>query len=382
MATYTPQQAADIKAFVDANLANPKAIADAAKQYGVTAEDLQQTTGYTMAQIGQYFSDAGINPTTWDPVVKAPTKVTGGSVTINPNDYVKKPGGPAPNLNQTVGQQVYSPEEQAARNAILNQAGTLFNQGQTLQPFPGAAPAPFSADTTAAQNTMRSFAVGPGSTVAGQTANALKFGLGDVLYPSSNPALQQTLDTATRKVGEAYTDPGGVLSGIRGHFTAGNSGGSGTREGIAGGLAARSYLNTIGDVTGKITSDAYNQGLQTFSNTLNTVPSALNSMMTPALAQGAVGTQLDTRAQAELDYAANKNLWGMNAPWTNLQNYANVVYGASNPTTVTTGAASVGAPNPLAPVGTALSGASIAAALGIDPMIGGAAGLLLSLFDR
>ena len=58
MAQFTDAQ---INEYVQANIGNPQAIADAAQQYGVSAEDLSRATGYDTNTVGSYFSNAGIN---------------------------------------------------------------------------------------------------------------------------------------------------------------------------------------------------------------------------------------------------------------------------------------------------------------------------------
>ena len=52
---------AEINAYVQANIGNPQAIADAAQQYGVSAADLSRATGYDAGTVGSYFSNAGID---------------------------------------------------------------------------------------------------------------------------------------------------------------------------------------------------------------------------------------------------------------------------------------------------------------------------------
>ena len=52
---------ADINAFVQANIGNPQAIADAAQQYGVSAADLSRATGYDAGTVSNYFGNAGID---------------------------------------------------------------------------------------------------------------------------------------------------------------------------------------------------------------------------------------------------------------------------------------------------------------------------------
>jgi hypothetical protein len=54
--------ASEINNFVQANLGNPQAIADAARQYGVSADALASATGYSGQQINDYFGKAGLSP--------------------------------------------------------------------------------------------------------------------------------------------------------------------------------------------------------------------------------------------------------------------------------------------------------------------------------
>jgi len=57
MAQFTDAQ---INEYVQANIGNPQAIADAAQQYGVSASDLSRATGYDSGTVSNYFSNAGI----------------------------------------------------------------------------------------------------------------------------------------------------------------------------------------------------------------------------------------------------------------------------------------------------------------------------------
>jgi hypothetical protein len=50
----------DISAYVQANIGNPAAIAEAAQQYQVTAEDLARATGYSPEEVKTYFAAAGV----------------------------------------------------------------------------------------------------------------------------------------------------------------------------------------------------------------------------------------------------------------------------------------------------------------------------------
>lgn len=90
-----------IKNFVAANINNPQAIAEAAKQYGVTTSDLSRATGYAPDQISSYFSAANVQPPAANTVEKLtnqilassdPTKWSGqgfGSAQANAADMAK-----------------------------------------------------------------------------------------------------------------------------------------------------------------------------------------------------------------------------------------------------------------------------------------------------
>jgi len=55
-----PPSASDINNFVQANIGDPQAIMQAATQYGVSMDDLANATGYSSAQIDDYFGNAGL----------------------------------------------------------------------------------------------------------------------------------------------------------------------------------------------------------------------------------------------------------------------------------------------------------------------------------
>lgn len=93
-----------------------------------------------------------------------------------------------------------------------------------------------------------------------QTGDALSTLLNpDILNASSNPYLQSYMDAAIRPLSEQHANV--VMPGIAGSaISAGGYGGS--RQGIAEGLAAQGLSRSTGDVTAKIGSEGYGQGLQ------------------------------------------------------------------------------------------------------------------------
>jgi hypothetical protein len=282
-------------------------------------------------------------------------------------------GGDAP-TSTTNTTQLYSPEEAARRAKVMAEAERIYGRtsGAGMN-MPGPAP---SADTLQAQQMMRQLATGGWSDIAGQMPQAFNFGMQAAMNPTAAPGFADVLGTATRQVGEAFTGPKGPFANIRSGFTAGSSGGSGTREGIAMGMAGRDYLNTIGDVTGRLTSDAYRTGLDTFGRTLALSPQMMQTAGMPAAGVGQVGQQVE-------GYEQQAREWELQAPWAAFGPYANVVSGMSGPSgTSSTATGSSPRANPMAPLGAAMMGASMGAAVpAIGPWVGAGAGLLLSLWS-
>ena len=106
-----------------------------------------------------------------------------------------------------------------------------------------------------------------------------------------------------------------------------------SRQGVAEGIAAGRYADAVGETTAKITTDGYGKGLDTFSRTLAFAPQAIQTGLMPSNILSGIGAQYEAQGQQLNDYLGNYNMWDYNAPWTPLQNYANIVYGGSNPTT-------------------------------------------------
>lgn len=276
-------------------------------------------------------------------------------------------GGGGTQTSTTNTTLMYDPEEAKRRTALMDEAQRIY--AGTRDQVATLAPTGPSADTLKSMDMARALAAGPMSDITGQLPGALNFGFSQVLDPTNTPGFQATLDTALRRVGSAYTDPGGVLSQIRTNAGTGDVGGTSTRQGIAEGIAGREYLNTVGDVTGKLTSDAYSKGLDTYARTLALTPSIMQSMTTPTNIESSVGAQTE-------GYQEQQRQWQMNAPWAALGPYANVVQGMANPSTQSTATYPAPQKNLL---GQAAGGATIGYMIG-GP-IGAAAGGLLGLFS-
>lgn len=290
-------------------------------------------------------------------------------------------GGGGSDSTTTATTQNYSPEEAAQRARVQEEASRIY--GATAPSisganYPGAQVTPFSAPTLAAQNLAVQNA---GTQQQGfqQTMQGLDYGLNGAMDVQNNPYLQSAITAAIRPVTQQYVDPGGVLSSIRTNATdAGQFGG--VRQGMAEGIAAGRYSQNAMDLAGQMANSAYNQGQDTFSRTMALAPQTLGmGSMAPGTLSG-VGAQQENLGQEQAAYDANARMWGLNAPWAPLQNYASIVYGGSNPSTLSTSegpaAQSGGARGALQG---AASGAMMGSAVGM-PWLGAGLGALAGLF--
>lgn len=204
----------------------------------------------------------------------------------------------------------WTPEERAARGMLINRA-TQISQGQQGNYAALLGP---SAATTAGQGMVLGGA-GTQQQIANNAAGANAFGLsGAVLDPNNTPGYDAALKAAIRPIDNAFLDPNGVLSKIRGNAIGGNSGGQGTREGIANGIAGREYLNAIGDVSGKMSLAQYGQGLDFMGKNLAMAPGISSLQTQPGTTVAGVGQQQESYAQNQF-----------NAPWLEMQPYINML---------------------------------------------------------
>lgn len=249
-------------------------------------------------------------------------------------------GGGGQNTTSTNTNVNYSPEEAAKRAQVMSEAARVYEAtGGTIanSAYPGAKVAGFSPETQAAQQ----LAVGNAAQSQGtinQMNQGVNYGLTGAMNVNNNPYLQQSIKAATRANNQNFSDAGGALSQIRtGAGSAGQYGGS--RQGIAEGIAAGRLAQTNADMAAQMSSAAYDKGQDTFAKTLMFAPQALEAANTPVNLLSSVGAQKENYAQQLADYAANADMWKLNAPWTPLQNYASIVYGGSTPGTTSTSSA-------------------------------------------
>jgi hypothetical protein len=243
----------------------------------------------------------------------------------------------------------YSPEEAAQRAKVMNEANRIYGEtAPTIanSSYPGVVPVPYGAHTGAAINNLWDYSANQLPQQLQNYNNSLNFSLKDVLYPGSNPALQGYMNAAIRPITQSYMDPGGIMSQIRTQAgQAGQVGGS--RQGVAEGIAAGQYANAVGDTSAKVANEGYAQGLTAMGRAQALAPTYAEMGTLPAQLQGQIGSMFDTQQQRFADYAANARMWNLNAQWTPLQNYANIVFGGASPGTTTTGTGGIQGPSTL-----------------------------------
>lgn len=241
---------------------------------------------------------------------------------------------------------------------IMSEASKAY--GQTSKtPYGGDYYAPYTADQLASQDYMRQLApvvqqqVRPAMQLAQDTAG------GKFLDPSTNPAFQAALSASIQPAVQTFRES--VVPGINSAAISQGAYG-GARNGLALGRAAQGLSQEITNTAGKMSYQNYatERGYQNDSAQL--IAQALGLQEMPGQYLNSAGTATQTQQQALLDQALQKYQDKTNAPWAGLEQYANLISGASNGTGQTT------TKTPTNMFGNALSGAiggtGLAAGLG------------------
>jgi hypothetical protein len=293
-------------------------------------------------------------------------------------------GGGGSKSTTTAVTQNYSPEEAAQRAQVQEEAKRIYGQtspSMSSSSYPGAQVIPFSPETKAAQELATQTAEVQRQG-AGLMNEGLLYGLNGAMDVQNNPYLQNAISAAIRPVTQEYVDPGGVLSSIRTNAVqAGQFGG--VRQGMAEGLAAGRYQQNAFDTAAKMASNAYNTGQETFGRTMALAPQTLQANTIPVNTLSGVGAQGENLSQEQAAYDAAARMWGLNAPWAPLQNYASIVYGGANPSTTSS---SEGPASSSGGVRGALGGAASGALMGsqfgpVGAIGGGLLGGIAGLFS-
>lgn len=171
---------------------------------------------------------------------------------------------------QTVNNDPWSGQQPYLRD-LFRGGQNLFQQGAPSTARSGAALDNYIAELGQAGQAVR--------PLAGQTYDANKFLLGDVLRPESNPALQSYIDLSNQSITDAFTQ--NVLPQLTSGAAAG-SGVGGSRQGVVEALSAKNLMDTLQRNTAQLTSQGYGQGLSAYTKGLALTPQTAGVMGLPA----------------------------------------------------------------------------------------------------
>jgi len=166
-------------------------------------------------------------------------------------------------------------------------------------PPTGTAIAPFNPTQQSAQDMLLQLA-GPGGGLAqyGQDAAASNKYLmsPDLLNPETNPALQGTIDAATRPIIDDAMHR--ILPAIRGDAVSLGQY-SGSKRGQMEGDVAESTARAVGDTAANITTGLYGQNLDAMTRATALAPQMAQMQMQPGLVTGGVGDIQHALTQAQ-----------------------------------------------------------------------------------
>lgn len=216
---------------------------------------------------------------------------------------------------------------------------------------------------TAGQEFMTDYAQSLAPTQAGHM-NAMNWGMNAVMDPYSNQALQSHIAAAQRPLTQAYQEQ--VLPGIRDQ--AEMYGGAGSRTGLAEGVAARSYMDAMGDVSSSMMSQAYGQGLDQQARMMAMAPQMYQAGAMPGQFMGQVGAQQQAMEQQGIDEAMARHYYGYDADYARQKDYLSTLAGTPWGTTSVTGPDPNATNTAMSTLGGGLMGLGAYGALGAAPL--------------
>lgn len=251
-------------------------------------------------------------------------------------DFLGKPGG---NESTSTNSVVLNAQDQAGKDKVFGAANTAFDNAiatQNRQGYTGPRAVGPSGNTLDAQQQMVGTANGALTDMTGQLQNATQFGLADVLNIANNPVLQAAKQTSNQQMIDQFMQAGGPLAGIRsGAMFGGGFGGS--RQGVAEGLALKGLSNSMANSNAQFDNQAYANGLNTFNQTMNSMPQSLSAMLMPAKTLAGVGANQEGYAQQGENYNAAVRDFNVNKDWNQTKNLASILYGGMTPGSTQTG---------------------------------------------
>lgn len=289
-------------------------------------------------------------------------------------------GGGGGNTTSTTVQQL-SPEQKK----ILGLATPIFQQylqggaeGLKGLVYPGQTVAPQSPTEALGASMLKDQATGALSDSSASMLQGLNFlTSGAALDPSSNPALQGTIDAAVRPLTQQFGQV--IMPQVRGDAVL--SGGYGSnRQEINTRMAASDLERQIGDTASTIAFQGYNSGLDAMGRSLAFAPGVMQGAQLPGMTLSGIGAQERGFEQQlisdEMQRFYNQNFF----PLMLAQQIAGTAFGYPGGSTLasTSGAGSTG-PGAL---GGAIGGAALGTSIlpGWGTAAGAGIGALLGLF--
>ena len=245
--------------------------------------------------------------------------------------------------------------------------------------YDGSTIAGFDPSQVAGQN-MALSAAGAQGKLAEDAARANSFFTGgDIWNPDSNPHLRGAIDAAVRPVTQQYQET--VLPAIRSE--AGKTGNvTSSKAGVAEGIAARGYQDTVGDLASKITQNQYSTNIDAVMKAIGLTPTIQGTQTVPAATTSAVGDVRQRLAQSLLGENASNFNYEQMAPFLQSKELISLISGIPGGTNVST--ANNPQQNPWAQsLGGALTGAAAGSSFGpIGTGVGAVGGAALPWLFR
>lgn len=203
------------------------------------------------------------------------------------------------NQTQQIDQNPYAPTIPYL-NEILKQY-----QGYANSPLPYSSPDQMVAGLTPEQMQAAGMVTqgAGGAQALNQQAQAgiVPFLNGSMMNVENNPYLQNAINAAIRPVTQNFQE--NVIPGIQSQFSVGTDAYDQSREGIARGIAQRSYLDTVGDISSNMANAGYNTGMNATISAFNQVPQLTTAATAPGQAQWNIGALLQGQNQNQINAA-------------------------------------------------------------------------------
>lgn len=260
-----------------------------------------------------------------------------------------------------------SPEQKQLLGMAIPLAQRTGNSSIAAPNFSGIAPLDFR--TIQGANSLYGTAQGMANFVP-QLMQRQSWAMDPNQVFNQNGALDTAIKAAQRPLVDQYQSQ--IMPTIRSSSADAGAYGS-SRQGVAEGIAARSLMNQLGDVSATMSNAAFDTSMDTFSKALALAPQSMQAGQIPAMMMDASGRTFQDQQQMGLDEAVQKHYANMLLPLQIGQNIAGMAFGmpGSNVSTAT----GPGAQQPSALM-RGLGGASTGASIGnmIVPGAGGAVG--------